>query len=122
MSNYAEKTERYNLHRSIKKIDRSSAFQRQSRSPSNYPIQRHLPNSRVSSRFRSRSRSPIYSSRCFNNKNLRVDEPFRFIAPENNILAIFGLSNRVIEQDLFDIYKQYGCKECKVIIDKNVID
>lgn len=125
MSNYSEKSEGYNPNRSNRKHSprnlrgRSPVHRRHSRTPP--PSFRHIQTSRVaSSRYRSRSRSPVYSSRYPIHKHLpRYDEPIRYIAPENNVLAIFGLSNRVIEHDLFSIYKHYGCKECKVIIDKN---
>jgi hypothetical protein len=50
----------------------------------------------------------------------REEEMVRYNPPENDILAIFGLSKRVNEQDLYDLYKKFGCKECKVIIDKHV--
>jgi RNA recognition motif-containing protein len=42
----------------------------------------------------------------------------RFNAPQNNVLAVFGLDRRANEQDLFDVYRKYGCKECKIIMDK----
>ena len=41
-------------------------------------------------------------------------------APENNVLAVFGLDKRVNEIDLMDVYKAYGCEECKIILDKHV--
>lgn len=118
MSNYSERSDGYNPSRAVRRhsprkyTNRSPVPRRQSRSS---PAQRHI---QVPTRERYRSRSPIYLS----HKHSRYDEPARYIAPENNVLAIFGLSNRVIEHDLFSIYKHFGCKECKVIIDKNVID
>jgi hypothetical protein len=52
----------------------------------------------------------------------RSDESMydRFNAPQNNVLAVFGLDRRANEQDLFDVYRRYGCKECKIIFDKHV--
>ena len=44
----------------------------------------------------------------------------RFNPARNDVLAVFGLDRRANEQDLFDLYKKYGCRECKIIIDKHV--
>lgn len=43
-------------------------------------------------------------------------------APPNNILAIFGLDKQANEQDLREMYENYGCINCKIIIDKHVIE
>jgi hypothetical protein len=41
-------------------------------------------------------------------------------APENSILAVFGLDHDVQNEDLFEFYKKYGTTGCKVINDKRV--
>ena len=69
---------------------------------------------------RYRSRSPL-NARPQLHVN-RGDESFRFNPPENDILAIFGLSKRVVKEDLYDLYKHFDCRECKIITDKHVMD
>ena len=68
---------------------------------------------------RHRSRSPL-NARPQHVK--RGDESFRFNPPENDILAIFGLSKRVVKEDLYDLYKHFDCRECKIITDKHVME
>lgn len=113
--------------------DRYSAPKRRSRSPLNQryqvassiprppppPVsQHHIPSSRA--RVSSRHTPPEYSSRNhLSHTNHNSDFIDRFNPPANEILAIFGLNKRVNEQDLLDLYKDYGCKECKIIIDKH---
>lgn len=41
-------------------------------------------------------------------------------APENNVLAVFGLDQAVTEEILFDFYRKYGTTKTKIIFDKMV--
>jgi hypothetical protein len=111
-------------------------------SSNNYNIMRfNSPPSSYHSKTRFRSRSPL-SHRQFNNQNhysyhqnyhnsqqhsrymtkSKEEEFLRYNPPENDVLAIFGLSKRVNQQDLYQLYRGYGCRECKIIIDKIVIN
>jgi hypothetical protein len=69
-------------------------------------------------RYGRRPSPPVHYNSNFNGRHHDLID--RFNPPENEILAIFGLSKRANEQDLLDLYKNYGCKECKIIIDKHV--
>lgn len=42
-------------------------------------------------------------------------------APENNVLAVFGLDQAVTEEILFDFYRKYGTTKTKIIFDKMVM-
>jgi hypothetical protein len=91
------------------------------------PYSRHA-NYYSSHGFRGNTR-PYASSHSNNGHSRHFNGPYRspdsfydrFNAPQNNVLAVFGLDKRANEQDLFDVYRKYGCKECKIIIDKHVI-
>lgn len=149
MSNYSEKSNGENFHNrrsSASPVQRqrgrsrsplSRSRQSRSRSPHyDYHSKRiqhsatshHRYNNSNINNNRSRSRSPPGNSSYYSGmyprpsvyKSRTEDDLVRMQAPENNVLAIFGLSKRVIEQDLFDLYKHFGCKECKVIMDKHV--
>jgi hypothetical protein len=139
MSNYSEKSNGEAFHRrSTSPVRRRSPELKRFRSRSPPSRSRHYPpdskrlqQHQRSTRYdRSRSRSPLSTPGHFSlhhrstifAKARAEDELARYNAPENNVLAIFGLSKRVIEQDLFDSYKHFGCKECKVIMDKHVLD
>lgn len=142
MSNYSEKSngESYNNRRSSSPGQRqrrrsrsplSRSRQSRSRSPHYDYHSKRIQHSATShhryNSHRSRSRSPPGNSSYYAGmhhrptlyKSRTEDDLVRLNAPENNVLAIFGLSKRVIEQDLFDLYKHFGCKECKVIMDKH---
>ena len=121
------RTHHYNSSSISKKRERSLSNHRYSSSSS-----RRRPSPPVSRR---RSRSPPimsnYTATRYTRREIRPspssnfngrhhDLIDRFNPPENEILAIFGLSKRANEQDLLDLYKDYGCKECKIIIDKHV--
>lgn len=108
-----------------------------------YSRSRSVSRTRPSKYRRSRSRSPLgpnhhrsayafrggYQQRPYNSKagGRHLNGPYRspdsfydrFNAPQNNVLAVFGLDKRANEQDLFDVYRKYGCKECKIIMDKH---
>jgi hypothetical protein len=98
--------ERHPYLRPTRTRDKSSA-RRRSRSPyvrSKFPLVRKDP----SAYFRDEGR-----------ENRR--DGGRIRAPPNNILGIFGLDKQVDEQDLLEMYQDYGCTNCKIIIDKHVI-
>lgn len=138
MTSYSEKPNSETYHRRSSSITRrrsspvkryrskspvSRSRQSKSRSPHyDYHLKRPIPpaSRTVNIRYRSRSRSPLVSNQYIRPVfKTREEELARFNPPENNVLAIFGLSKRVIEHDLFDLYKHFGCKECKVIMDKH---
>lgn len=117
---------RYSSAPSSKQRRPNSVGRRRSRSPINVPNGHRYnqpppppPPPQMSIRNGSRHSPSEYSSRHFNGHH-NSDHADRFNPPENEILAIFGLSKHVNEQDLFELYKHYGCKECKIIIDKHV--
>ena len=129
MSNYSEKSTGRRSSPQLKHRHRSP-HPRSKHSRSRSPHFEHQASKRPhalrsttngSSRYKSRSPPapahffirPVYPKS-------RVEELIRSDPPENNVLAIFGLNKRVIEQDLFDLYRSFGVKECKVIIDKHV--
>lgn len=126
MSNYSEKSNA-GRRSPISRRHRSPILRpRNSRSRSPHydhylkrPLQSR-PTNNNHQRYRSRSpRSPPphymrqIAAKAFEEDMVRCNPP------ENNVLAIFGLSKRVIEQDLFDLYRNFGGKETKVIIDKH---
>ena len=49
-----------------------------------------------------------------------VNDDMRNNPPENKVLAVFGLDNRVTEVALRDTFGPYGRNECKLIINKQV--
>lgn len=100
------------LKHSPRKKYTSHSHRRQSRS-------RH----RSRSRSRFRSKYARKSSSFMRSSRYRVDprdEPDRFNPAKNDIIAVFGLDRDTTESDLFNFYKKYGCKRCKVIFDKRV--
>ena len=92
------------------------------------PFSRHSNNYPTSYGYRGHQRPPYLSSSAHNGHSRHFNGPYRspdsfydrFNAPQNNVLAVFGLDKRANEQDLFDVYRKYGCKECKIIMDKHV--
>lgn len=122
MSNFRERPIDKNHRRSTSQRERSRS---RSRSRSNskeksprlkYRIrlghESHPPRSNFSPNRRERTRSPSYSYR---NPTRRIHD-----APRNKILGIFGLSRRANERDLYDLYGRYRCRECRIIIDRQV--
>ena len=92
---------------------------RSSRSPVNYTHGAQRP--AYGGSFGSAYGGANGNTRHYNAPYLSPDSLYdRFNAPQNNVLAVFGLDKRANEQDLFDLYRRYGCKECKIIMDKHV--
>ncbi|CAF0900133.1 unnamed protein product [Brachionus calyciflorus] len=106
-----ESNKRYSRHR-----NRSESRSRRSRSRS---TSYHRSRSRSNRRSRhSRARTPATYSRSHRSRPNPRDDPERFNPPRNDILAVFGLDRDASENDLFNFFKKYGCKRCKVIFDK----
>ena len=111
-------------------LSRDHSLESLKRSPRRkYASNSHRRRTRSRSRHRSRSRSRLRS------KYIRKRSPFprpsryrvdsreeanRFNPAKNDIIAVFGLDRDTTESDLFNFYKKYGCKRCKVIFDKRV--
>ncbi len=106
--------------RSLTPPQRYSSSRRRPSSPANRRRSRSRTPSSMSYlvRYGRRPSPPVHYNSNFNGRHHDLID--RFNPPENEILAIFGLSKRANEQDLLDLYKNYGCKECKIIIDKHV--
>ncbi len=132
MSNYSEKSMGRRSSPPFK-YRQKSPYSRSKHSRSRSPHHNHQASKRPTT-FRSTFNSSTGSSRYKSPSppprthffirpvypKSREEELIRYNPPENNVLAVFGLSKQVIEQDLFDLYQSFGVKECKVIIDKHV--
>lgn len=109
----------YEYKRRSSSLKRSRTSSKRSRSDST-----HREDSikyRTRSRSRSnRNRSPV-PRHSENYRPNPIENPDRQNPTRNNILAVFGLDREVTERDLYYMYKNFGCKQCKVIIDKKVI-
>lgn len=116
--------------KSSQSISRENSMESSKRSPPRrYQSHSHRRRSRSRSCYRSRSRSQLrskytsrrssYSQFGRHRTDLREDSE-RFNPPKNDIIAVFGLDRDTTESDLFNFYRKYGCKRCKVIFDRRV--
>jgi hypothetical protein len=123
-------------------------YRNRSRSPlhrkKNTEINQYTKYNNFSERKLERSRSPINHNRSYNyhkytchhsrehnyNTNSSRDtyfhnsietKSYRSNSVPNNTLAVFSLDRRTTEQDLYNLYSEYGCKKCQIITDKNVM-
>ena len=120
MSNYRDRPIEEDHRRSTSQRDMSRSRSRSrsnSRDKSPRLRQRthrsHQPRANFSPSRRERTRSPAYS---YPNSSRRIHD-----APRNKILGIFGLSRRANERDLYDVYGRYRCRECRIIVDRQVL-
>ncbi len=128
MSNFSKKTfsRRYSplpkySPNSRKKHSRSRSPQYENQSKK----RSHPLRSTIDDNSRFKLRSPPHPAHFFIrpiNEKTREEELIRYNPPPNEVLAIFGLGKRVVEKDLFDLYRSFGVRDCKVIIEKHVID
>lgn len=115
-----------NLSPARKEGNGKSRYQYYSSSSSSLSRQRlNHHRSRSRSRSRSRNRSPLFNRTSNRHKDSyyssssgfkRMEERMNPMA--NKTLAVFNLDRRVREQDLYDLYGEFGCKKCQIITDK----